>query len=202
MKPSIQKEFTLHLPKNHFPICVHTNDDDFAIIFGISLTQNKKKTFIQYLDNQQSCIIEYSWKDVSNTLDPFEICIAEKRLSLTGLKIKCSDMEMALTFDQMHYLKGNRYAPTIMGSFSYLSMECMHSVISLHHHAHNHIRKKQTTQNIEGVSYIEKDRGSSFPSSYLWYQSNQCDDRHCFFLSYTHIPFLFSAFQARICVWF
>ncbi len=52
-----------------------------------------------------------------------------------------------------------------------------------------------------GKGYIEKDWGTSFPSSYTWMQSNHFkNNKTSFMLSYATIPFLFFKFKGLISV--
>ncbi len=206
MKSTLQTEFALHLPKKNIPYFegwytrVHTDSKDFAIIFGLSTHQEKKEAFIQYLDTRQSKVYSFSWDSFTYTSHPFQIKIDTNLLSLNYLRLQLPDIEIELYHENLTPLDTNWFSPTIMGPFSYLPMECIHSVISLHHHVVGYIKEGQNYHEIDGTGYMEKDRGTSFPSEYLWFQSNQNKESPCFFLSYAHIPFAFSSFQGCICV--
>lgn len=61
----------------------------------------------------------------------------------------------------------------IMGPFVCLPMECRHGIVSMRHSLKGSICiNGETWDFADGVGYIEKDSGYSFPSSYLWIQAN------------------------------
>ena len=206
MKTTLHKEFALHLPKKDIPYFegwytrVHTDSKDFAIIFGISFDDKKKEVFIQYLDTDKSKIFTFPWESFSYTSHPFQIKIDENLLSLNFIHLQLPNLEVELYHEQLTLLDTNWFSPTIMGPFSYLPMECIHSIISLRHSIIGYIKDGNNYLELDGIGYMEKDRGTSFPSEYLWFQSNQNNDSSCFFFSYAHIPFAFSSFQGCICV--
>ncbi len=66
------------------------------------------------------------------------------------------------------------YSPSIMGPFSYIpNMQCNHGVVSMGHRLMGNLTiNGEIIDFTGGVGYIEKDYGTSFPSSYLWMQCN------------------------------
>lgn len=105
----------------------------------------------------------------------------------------------------------------IMGPFSVLPMQCSHGIVSMYHTANGWLEidgKIHTFKNAAG--YIEKDRGRSFPRSYLWIQCNSFPASgavmqtsggafmqafmQTFMFSIAHIPFLGASFTGCICV--
>ena len=53
---------------------------------------------------------------------------------------------------------------------------------------------------VDGIGYIEKDYGCSFPSKYIWIQGNNFDNRNISFMcSIADIPLLFFNFSGLIC---
>jgi len=89
-----------------------------------------------------------------------------------------------------------------MGPFSFIPfMECNHVILSMKHDigAFLTINDKNYDFN-NGIGYIEKDWGSSFPTSYLWAQANDFEKQNVsFFLSVATIPFSFFSFKGFIC---
>jgi len=86
-----------------------------------------------------------------------------------------------------------------MGAFAYVpKMECNHGILSMHHTINGQVLfHKEASSEIDftkGRGYMEKDWGTSFPSSYLWVQANHFEDPDtAFMISVAHIPFgLFS----------
>lgn len=59
----------------------------------------------------------------------------------------------------------------IMGPFSYLPMQCKHQIISMCHTLYGSLKINGEVVSFEnGIGYIESDRGTSFPKSYIWTQ--------------------------------
>lgn len=209
MISSLEQEFALHMPNVDKPwfegwyVRVHTKDISFAIIFGLQISRDKKSAFIQFLDTHtnKSRYVEYPWKAVAIQKHPFLLKIRGNRLTMTSITLRLPNLQANLLHSSLTPLHTSRYAPTIMGPFSYMPMECVHSIISLHHTVSGTLWLGKTCIAIHGSGYMEKDRGTSFPSSYVWFQSNNCEDpASCFFFSLAHIPFLTGSFQGCICV--
>ena len=100
-------------------------------------------------------------------------------------------------------IKTSVLSPNIMGPFSYIPfMECNHAIISMKSMISGliNINKKKIVLD-EGIGYIEKDWGCSFPSNYIWCQGNSFEnDRLSFMLSIADIPFKAFNFRGLICV--
>ena len=79
-----------------------------------------------------------------------------------------------------------------MGPFSYFSsMECNHAILSMKSNIDGSLHFNDNLINFNnGVAYIEKDWGISFPKSYIWCQSNEFLAFPAnFMLSVAHISF-------------
>jgi hypothetical protein len=65
--------------------------------------------------------------------------------------------------------------PGTMGPFSWVTiMQCYHHVLSMRHVILGTIQFGQNLQtNVSGIGYLEKDWGQSFPSTWIWGQTNQ-----------------------------
>ena len=175
-----------------------------AIIVGVS----ENMAFIQTIDTytNQSQMIEYDINDFEYTKNPFLIRIKDnyftyKRitLNLDNNKIKIRGVLENNTFTN---LNTSIYAPSIMGPFYYLKkMECNHDIISLSHQVTGKLMINQQKITIKGQGYIERDWGYSFPSSYLWLQSNDCHQPNTMiFLAIAKIPILKTSFTGIIMV--
>ena len=59
----------------------------------------------------------------------------------------------------------------LWNSFSYLPMQCKHRIISMCHTLYGILKINGEAVSFEnGIGYIESDRGTSFPKSYIWTQ--------------------------------
>ena len=93
-------------------------------------------------------------------------------------------------------------APGIMGWYSFVPlMECYHGVVSLNHQLEGKLSVYgQETSFSGGKGYVEKDWGRSFPSSWIWTQTNHFDTTYpvSFMASIARIPWLGSHFIGYI----
>lgn len=88
----------------------------------------------------------------------------------------------------------------IMGPFRFLPMECRHGVISVAHTLRGSVTVDGEPHYFDGgTGYIEKDSGTSFPSSYLWVQCNDFPQPCSLMVSIAHIPFCGRSFTGCIC---
>lgn len=124
--------------------------------------------------------------------------------SLPGCSFSCRGMRFDLERDG-HSVKGEidfeGITPPkkdIMGFFSgFPFMQCKHGVLSMRHSAHGKITVDGKTYDFsDGYGYIEKDFGTSFPSSYLW--THASDGKNSVMLSIARIPYLCFAFTGCI----
>jgi tocopherol cyclase len=85
------------------------------------------------------------------------------------------------------------FSPGVMGPFSFVPfMECYHGVLSMDHRLTGRLETDRGILDFEdGRGYAEKDWGRSFPSDYVWIQSNHFQDPGAaLFLSVARIPWL------------
>ncbi|CAF4378718.1 unnamed protein product [Rotaria sp. Silwood2] len=86
-------------------------------------------------------------------------------------------------------------APGTMGPLSWIPiLQCYHHVLSMRHDIHGSIKIGDYEQtNISGVGYTEKDWGSSFPSAWIWGQTNQWMNATSasLFFSFASVPWYF-----------
>ena len=125
--------------------------------------------------------MNYSFKDFSFSNSPFFIKIDNNSFSLDEINININDsfhrlnIEGSIHFSNHTSIKNNFFAPNIMGPFSYFpSMECNHAILSIKSSISGSLHFNGNLINFDdGVAYIEKDWGTSFPKSYIWCQSNE-----------------------------
>lgn len=137
--------------------------------------------FIQIITKDNSYFLSYSFQDFSFSNSPFFIKIANNFFSLDEINIDINDsfhmlnIEGNIHFSNRTSISSNFFAPNIMGPFSYFpSMECNHAVLSMKSNVSGSLHFNDNFINFDdGAAYIEKDWGTSFPKSYIWYQSNE-----------------------------
>ena len=186
-----------------------------SIIPGISYSKEKDCAFIQVIEsiNHKSYYIEYDIDDVVIHQNPVGIQIKNNYFyeDYIDLDIHTAELELTgfLYYSEQTKLKKTAYAPTIMGPFSYLPMECYHSIISMHHYIDGVLSLNQTEIDFEdGIGYIEKDYGTSFPKEYTWIQTNTLEKDNLnykkvsLFFSVAEIPTYFGHFNGFIAVFY
>jgi len=124
-------------------------------------------------------------------LDSIQI-IDDKKLIFS---LKQSNLEIfgELEIGNTHPLK--RCA---MGPFKIFSMQCSHDVYSMYHN----VKGKVVVNGVEhdfsnGIGYIEGDKGRSFPSKYIWY--NSIGDDYGVTVAVATIPFGLINFTGLLC---
>lgn len=206
-----QGEKELRMNKTYFEgwYFKHADQDcSIAFIPGIHIEKEEKSAFIQVMTAQHSYYISYDIREFEFIEKPFEIRIGKNTFSMQKIHLEIADDQQNLhlfgeiAYSECQKIQSSIFAPNIMGPFSYLPfMECNHAVLSMNHKAKGTLRlnDRRIVLN-EAAGYIEKDWGTSFPSSYLWCQGNDFDCRNTgFMISIAEIPFCPLKFTGLIC---
>lgn len=180
-----------------------TNRNSIAFIPGISINKQDKKAFIQIITNNKSYYVDYDIDDFKFSHEPFYVKIGDNYFSKDKVHIDIKDDKQKLkVYGNIKYSCGNNIKSNIMGPFSYVpSMECNHAIISMKTRADGLIKINNSKMKFkDGISYIEKDWGCSFPKAYIWCQGNNFKNaRVSFMLSIADIPFKLFNFRGLIC---
>lgn len=183
-------------------------DNGISFIPGISINNGKKCCFIQIITNDKSYYVNYDISDFKYGDEPFYIKIEKNYFSKDKLHIDIKGREQDLIiygdinyFDSIN-IDTSSFSPNVMGPFSYIPfMECNHAILSMKCNITGYINinnKKISFNN--GIGYIEKDYGCSFPNKYIWIQGNNFDNENVSFMcSIANIPFLLFNFRGLIC---
>jgi hypothetical protein len=79
-------------------------------------------------------------------------------------------------------------------------MECRHGIVNIRHKITGCLEINGCMKDFhDGVGYIEKDWGRSFPTSWIWLQSHDDTNNATFMFSMADIPFLGSRFLGVLC---
>jgi len=180
---------------------VSKKDRAFAVIPGISLKKDNSFAFIQTIngDDGKTSYTTFPLSELKINYDPFCISIGENSFSLD--KVLLGDripVSGEIHLNNVHMYKPTLFRPGIMGWYRYVpAMECYHGVVSSGHKLNGKmLYENEEFDFSDGSGYIEKDWGTSFPSSYIWMQSNsfQTTD-NSFMLSVANIPWFGSYFR-------
>jgi hypothetical protein len=181
----------------------------YAIIVGISITRNKNKShaFIMIMDARKQLLnyFKYPLSSFCAHKEKFEVNIGKSFFSLNKILLDIDDgktvINAQIEFKNIVPWPVKRFSPGVMGIYAFIPfLECYHGVLSFNHSINGYVeinnKKKDFTG---GKGYIEKDWGSSMPSSWIWMQSNHFDeDGVSLFGSIAKIPWLGSYFTGYI----
>jgi len=172
----------------------HQNKNDtISIIPGVCYD----KTFIQIVTDEGPYNIDFDKRDFSKgktikigsnifSFDEINIDINKPNLKIKG-KINYSNLT-PIKYD-------------IMGPFKFFPMQCRHGIISMHHDLSGYLNiNGRYFDFTNGVGYIEKDSGCSFPKCYAWVHSNDFDEECSITAAVADIPFLGFHFEGLIFV--
>ena len=161
----------------YYKVVTADESQAFAFIPGIAMDQNgKQQSFIQVLDGKKQTA-EYNKFDISEfvpTLGKFEIKISNNYFSIDTLQLNLSSVQGELRFSEQKPWPVKWYSPGIMGPYSFVPfMECYHGILSMNHQIAGKLTiLGEIIDFTNGIGYIEKDWGRSFPSAYIWLQTN------------------------------
>ena len=190
----------------------HVSDNGqlvFALIPGIAFDPNgETHSFIQLINGQtaETVYLHYNADDFAFDKNIFQGKIGNNQFSLDGISIDLRDKGIDFTADlryqNPHLLPATLTRPGIMGWYGWIPiMECYHGLVSHFHYIKGEVNwnGRQTTFN-SGHGYIEKDWGTSFPSSWVWVQSNNFGPEPvAIMLSIANIPWLGTHFTGFLC---
>lgn len=182
---------------------VTADNRSLAVIPGVSLHKEKEKStaFIQIIDGSDASTeyFRFPMEELFFSSKPFVVSIGDNQFTLDrvelGDRIPLSG-QMKL-IDHGHY-NVTLSRPGIMGWYRYMPfMECYHGVVSTGHGLSGRLDwKGESIDFKQGKGYIEKDWGTSFPSSYVWMQTNGFShEKTSFMLSLARIPWFGSWFR-------
>lgn len=179
-----------------------------AFIPGISISKNEKKAFVQVITDEESYFVDYGIENFKFSNKPFYVKIGDNYFAKDRIQIDIKDDEQKIRvygevkFTDSKNIDSSWISPNIMGPFAFVpNMECNHAILSMRNRAWGkiEINRKKFKFN-EGIGYIEKDWGCSFPKSYIWCQGNNFRDSNgAFMLSIADIPFGLVKFRGLIC---
>jgi tocopherol cyclase len=188
----------------YFKLVTQNRSHAYAVIPGIAMDEEgKKQAFIQVLDGMQNTAEyhRFDFNDFQAVPGKFEVRVADSFFSAERIKLDLPDFKGELTFTGNKPWPKPWYSPGIMGPYSFVPfMECYHGIVSMDHSIAGWLEKDKTKIDFSnGRGYIEKDWGRSFPSWYIWMQSNHFSKEGISLKSsVANIPWLRSSFTGFI----
>jgi hypothetical protein len=188
----------------YFKMISADENSAFAIIPGVAMDPHgNKHAFIQILNGKEneSHYVKFDISDFSSETKAFEVKIENNIFSKNALKLDLENISCDLEMSNPVPWPSQWYSPGIMGPFSFVPfMQCYHGILSMNHDLKGHIIYKGHRVSFDGgKGYMEKDWGRSFPTGYVWMQSNHfTSDKISIKSSVARIPWLGSSFTGYI----
>jgi hypothetical protein len=186
----------------YYKLIDQKKENAIALIPGFS-SANPKHAFIQVFNGITGDFQyhEFPLNKFYYSKNHFEIRIGKNYFNsnLIDLNLKKQEQEIKgrLIFDNLVPWPIKFFTPGAMGPFAFLpSMECSHAVLSFDHEINGNLNINGVNISFDrGRGYMEKDWGRSFPSGYVWMQSNHFPEtRVSFMASIARIPYLGRSF--------
>lgn len=184
-----------------------TKENTIAFIPGINIDgKGYKYAFIQVITNKFSYNFKYDFSDFKVSKNELRIKIGNNIFSKEGIYIDIKDENLIIK-GEVKYRELTPIKYDIMGPFKYVPfMECNHGVLSMYHKLKGKFIINNEKINLDnGIGYIEKDFGTSFPKEYLWTQCNLFENttedyKYSIMASVANIPFMGGNFRGCICI--
>lgn len=189
-----------------FKLVDRAKENSIAFIPGISRGKDPH-AFIQVLDGKthHSSYIRFPVEKFTASINKMEIQIGDNIFSSKAiqLNIKTDQRQIKgkVDFGELKPWPVTITSPGVMGWYAFVPfMECFHGVVSFDHSLSGALSiNGNTIQFDAGRGYLEKDWGRSFPSAYIWIQSNHFEQPGISLMaSVAKIPWLRRAFRGFI----
>ncbi len=178
-----------------------------ALIPGIFRggTSEADEAFVQVLDGVTGESWFESFPVVDFVADPraFDVSVGASRFSSRGIHVglRGPALDGDVTFGPLDPWPVTWRSPGVMGPYGWVPvMECYHGLVSFGHDLDGILTLGDRELDFTGGrGYLEKDWGRSFPSAYVWMQSNHfAGTEACVSASIATIPWGRSSFRGFI----
>jgi tocopherol cyclase len=153
-----------------------------AFIPGVFFGKAPEEThaFVQVLDGgtRESRYFRYPIGAFRASERALDVSVGPNRFTPGAMELdfrsRGMDLRGRVEFGPFRPWPNRWFSPGVMGPYAFAPfMECYHGVLSLDHSLHGGLLVDGKPVDFsEGRGYIEKDWGRSFPSGYVWIQSN------------------------------
>lgn len=173
----------------------------FAVIPGVALGTSPEDhhAFVQVIDGKtaETAYHSFPFSEFRFSKTRFELSIGDNHFSENGIRLNLPGLKGDVQFGPLFPYPTAPLRPGIMDWYKFTPfMECYHGAVSLDHSLSGSLQAEGKTLSMDGGrGYIEKDWGRSFPSAWIWMQSNHFSQPGIsFMMSVAIIPWLGSSF--------
>jgi tocopherol cyclase len=169
----------------YFKIIDKNSENIYAIIPGIALNKKSQSShaFIQILNGKTAeyYYIRFPISEFHAAKNTFLLSIGSNTFSENHIHLEIDDrikINADFKFTNLIKLRRTILNPGVMALFTWFPlMETKHGVVSMNHEVSGFIEINGTYIDFRnGKGYIEKDWGTSFPSNWIWMQSNHFEE--------------------------
>ncbi|TFG19263.1 MAG: hypothetical protein EU530_06690 [Promethearchaeota archaeon] len=175
----------------YFKIIDSRSENIYAIIPGIAINKKSKNShsFIQILNGKTAeyYYIRFPLSNFHAEKDTFFVSIGPNTFSENHIHLEIEDeikVNADLNFSNLIKLKRTFFNPGVMALYTWLPfMQTKHGVVSMNHMVDGFFALNGNRIDFtNGKGYIEKDWGTSFPSNWIWMQSNHFEEKERSFM--------------------
>jgi len=161
----------------YYKVVNKEEDKAFAFIPGIAMDEEGlQQAFVQVLDGKKLTAEYHRFKaeEFHAERGKFNLQLANNHFSSDKIELDLPTIKGSLNFEGLVKWPTKWYSPGIMGPFAFIPfMECYHGILSMDHTIQGQLRiQGENVDFTGGKGYMEKDWGHSFPSAYIWMQTN------------------------------
>lgn len=133
--------------------------------------EGRASASVQIITSDGSDVVRFPSNSFGAADKRFFVRVGENEFSDLGIRINLKGKHLSVS-GRLRYTPFQQPCHDMMGPFRHLHfMECNHGVLSFSHRLSGTLDiNGQKIDFTDGLGYIEKDWGRSFPSSYLWTQ--------------------------------
>lgn len=157
----------------------------YAFIPGISYAGEDSHAFLQVFDGKNGAYyyLRYPLKEISYSRKELFFKVGDSEFTGSGLQLAVDSSECSLhgnlEFSAFKPWPVRIFSPGAMGWYAFVpKMQDYHGVLSFYHEINGSLQLNGVeTDFTGGTGYIEKDWGTSFPSRWIWMQTNNYPGR-------------------------
>lgn len=185
----------------YFKLVSHDTRAKIAVIPGISRASNPDEShaFIQVFDGTHGRVHYFTFplNHFSADHHQFKIRVGPNHFGRDGMTLNLEREKIRIAGEVSWSGQSpwpiSWLSPGVMGWYAWVpKMECYHGVVSMNHQLRGTLSMPDGLVDFnQGKGYTEKDWGTSFPSDWIWAQSNHFSENGTsFFFSLAKIPWL------------